>query len=191
VVGSQHPDRTKSAEIQATNWMPERGVGVVSDLSTEASRGTWVDTSFSVSFYTWNLQRRFGEDWRPKWAEFTRQRLAAWGFNTVHNWGGRNPADPRVPYALMMRGWHTGRTIMGMPDVYAEDFARSVDEAAASQLGPLRVDPFMLGYFIGNEPPWPGRESQLCDAILAGQASEIQKRLRVHLSEGDTPARRS
>ena len=26
----------------------------------------------------------------------------------------------------------------------------------------------MLGYFIGNEPPWPGRESQLVDAILAG-----------------------
>jgi hypothetical protein len=42
---------------------------------------------------------------------------------------------------------------MGLPDVYAEDFARRVDEAAASQLEPLRDDPFMLGFFIGNEPP--------------------------------------
>lgn len=146
--------------------------------------------SFGGSFYTWNLQRRFGDDWRPKWTELTQQRLAAWGFNTVHNWGGRNPSDPRVPYALMMRGWQTGRTIMGMPDVYAEDFARRADAAAASQLAPLRDDPFMLGYFIGNEPPWPGRESQLCDAILAGEPSEIQKRLKAHLAEGDTPARR-
>lgn len=144
------------------------------------------------SFYTWNLWRRFGDDWRALWAEFTTRRLAAWGFNTVHNWGApsRNQAEPRVPYALMLRGGQTGRAIMGLPDVYAEDFARRVDEAAASQLEPLRSDPLMLGFFIGNEPPWPGRESQLCDAILAGQESAIQKRLKLHLGEGDSPARR-
>jgi len=146
--------------------------------------------SVGGSFYTWNLQRRFGDDWRSNWTSLTAQRLAAWGFNTVHNWGGRNPADPRVPYALMMRGWQTGRAIMGLPDVYAEDFARRVDEAAASQLAPLRDDPFMLGYFIGNEPPWPGRESELCEAILAGQESEIQKRLKAHLAGSDTAQRR-
>jgi hypothetical protein len=148
--------------------------------------------SFSGSFYTWNLQRRFGDDWRPAWAQFATQRLAGWGFNTVHNWGAPNPnrIEPRVPYAMMMRGWQTGRAIMGLPDVYAEDFPRRVDEAAASQLAPLRDDPFMLGYFIGNEPPWPGRESQLCDAILAGEPTEIQKRLKTHLTDGDTPARR-
>jgi hypothetical protein len=27
----------------STNWMPERGTGVVNSLSTEASRGTWAD----------------------------------------------------------------------------------------------------------------------------------------------------
>lgn len=144
------------------------------------------------SFYTWNLQRRFGDDWRPKWAEFTTQRLAAWGFNTMHNWGvpRQSQTEPRVPYAAMLRGWQTGLTIMGMPDVYAEDFARRVDESAASQLAPLQNDPYMLGYFIGNEPPWPGRESQLVDSIIAGEPSEIQKRLKAHLAEGDTRKRR-
>ncbi len=146
--------------------------------------------SFGGSFYTWNLQRRFGDNWRSNWATLTTQRLAAWGFNTVHNWGARNPVEPRVPYALMLRGWQTGRSTMGMPDVYAEDFARRVDEAAADQLTPVQNDSFMLGFFIGNEPPWPGRESQLCDAILAGPESGIQKRLKAHLAEGDTPQRR-
>ena len=147
---------------------------------------------FGGSFYTWNLQRRFGDDWRSKWAEFTAQRLAAWGFNTMHNWGVPDGprTEPRVPYAAMLRGWQAGRSIMGMPDVYAEDFARRVDEAAARQLAPLQHDPYMLGYFIGNEPPWPGRESLLCDALLSGPASEIQKRLKAHLAEGDTPSRR-
>jgi len=148
--------------------------------------------SFGGSFYTWNLQRRFGDDWRPKWAGFTTQRLVAWGFNTMHNWGvpRQSQTEPRVPYAAMLRGWQTGRSIMGMPDVYAEDFARRVDESAASQLAPLQNDPYMLGYFIGNEPPWPGRESQLCDSILAGEPSEIQKRLKAHLADSDTRARR-
>jgi hypothetical protein len=90
----------------------------------------------------------------------------------------------------MMRGWQMGRSVMGLPDVYAEDFERRVDETAASQLVPFREDPFMLGFFIGNEPPWPGREGQLCDAILSGEPSEIQKRLKAHLGQSDTPARR-
>jgi len=144
------------------------------------------------SFYTWNLQRRFGDDWLPKWADFTTQRMAAWGFNTMHNWNvpGTNEVKPRVAYCAMLRGWQAGPSIMGMPDVYSEEFARNVDEAAERQLGPLQNDPYMLGYFIGNEPPWPGRESLLCDAILAGHSSELQKRLKAELAEIDTPARR-
>lgn len=142
------------------------------------------------SFYTWNLQRRFGDDWRGKWAELTTKRMATWGFNSMHNWGATNQSEPRVPYALMMRGWQTTNSIMGLPDVYAADFARRVDDAAASQLEPRKNDPWMLGFFIGNEPPWPGRESALCDAILAGPESEIQKRLKTELADGDTPERR-
>jgi hypothetical protein len=142
------------------------------------------------SFYTWNLQRRFGGEWREKWAALTTQRLTSWGFNTMHNWGATNLAEPRVPYALMLRGWQATDSIMGLPDVYAPDFARRVHQAAASQLEPRRNDPFMLGYFIGNEPPWPGRESLLCDSILAGSPSEMQRRLKSFLAEGDTPARR-
>jgi hypothetical protein len=48
----------------------------------------------------------------------------------------------------------------------------------------------MLGIFIGNEPPWPGRESQLCNLILEGDASEMQRRLKLYLAESDTPKRR-
>jgi hypothetical protein len=144
------------------------------------------------SFYTWNLQRRFGADWRTPWADFTTQRLAAWGFNTMHNWGApsRTQPEPRVPFALMMRSWQMGQAIMGMPDVYSEDFARRAEENAREQLTAYRDDPYMLGIFIGNEPPWPGRESQLCDSILAGPESEMQKRLKAHLAESDTAARR-
>ena len=145
------------------------------------------------SFHTWNLLRRHGDDWRPQWALTAARRLAAWGFNSIHYWGPRSmdATEPRVPYAQMLRGWQTEASIMGMPDVYAEDFRRRVEEAAASQLGPRRDDPLMLGYFIGNEPPWPHRESQLVDLILAGPDGEMRRRLEAHLAGGDTTERRT
>jgi hypothetical protein len=90
----------------------------------------------------------------------------------------------------MLRGWQTSQSIMGMPDVNADDFGARVDESARTQLTPRREDPWMLGYFIGNEPPWPGRESQLADLILAGPDHATRKRLQAHLAEGDTPGRR-
>ena len=140
-------------------------------------------------FYAWNLQRRYGEDWRPTWAEAAARRLRAWGFNSIHYWGPRGQAEPRVPYAQMLR-WQLGPAIMGMPDVYSEAFTRRVDELAAAQLDPRSRDPWMLGYFIGNEPSWPGRESQLVDLVLAGPPSELQTRAKAQVEGGDTPERR-
>ena len=55
---------------------------------------------------------------------------------------------------------------------------------------PRKSDPWMIGYFIGNEPPWPARESQLVDLVLAGPASSIQQRFKSELAKGDTPAAR-
>ena len=79
---------------------------------------------------------------------------------------------------------------MGMPDVYASDYAARVDSSAASQCKPLRDDPYLLGYFIGNELPWPGRESELAEIILAGEESPMKETLEKFLSAGDTPERR-
>jgi hypothetical protein len=146
----------------------------------------------AASFYTWNLQRRYGEVWRARWAEGATRRFAAWGFNSIHYWGPRSQAageEPRVPYAQMLR-WQLGPSIMGMPDVYAADFERRVDESAASQLDSRARDPWMLGYFIGNEPSWPGREAQFVDVLLAAPQTEMQRRAKEHLAAGDTPERR-
>jgi hypothetical protein len=48
----------------------------------------------------------------------------------------------------------------------------------------------MIGYFIGNEPPWPARESQLVDLVLAGPESALKQRFKAGLAKGDTPAAR-
>jgi hypothetical protein len=53
-----------------------------------------------------------------------------------------------------------------MPDVFADDFARRVNVSAAEQCAPRKDDPWLLGYFVANEPPWPGREAEIAAAIL-------------------------
>jgi hypothetical protein len=148
-----------------------------------------------VSFYLANLQKRFGEDWRGPAAQLASRRMRAWGLNTAYG-PALNDALPgtsslRQPYVFPLRGWqHVEGAIMGMPDVYSPTFAARVDREAAQQLGPRRSDPWMIGYFIGNEPPWPARESQLVDLVVAGPASELQKRFKAELAKADTPASR-
>ena len=143
-----------------------------------------------TNFYGANLPRRYGPDWQPAWARLTAQRLEAWGLNTsygpnLNDLLGASPHDK--PYVLYLRGFQTGNLIMGLPDVYAENFPALVDATAAQQLAPRRNDPYMLGYFIGNEPPWPGRESDFVDTLLAAGPSAMQAYFKAELAKGDTP----
>ncbi len=148
---------------------------------------------FGASFYTWNLQRRYGDNFTSAWGRLTFRRLDAWGFNTVAGFGGSPPAaiskdGARKPYTIMLRGL-SGPSIMGMPDVYAPDFEQRADQMA-QRCAALKDDPFLLGYFVGNEPPWPTRESLLCDAILSEPDGPLKSRLAEFLKAGDTPERR-
>ena len=43
-----------------------------------------------------------------------------------------------------------------------------------AQCAPRKNDPLLLGYFIGNEPPWGDRESEVVDMILAGSGTATQ-----------------
>ncbi len=140
-----------------------------------------------VSFYAANLIRRYGQNWMPAWAALTAHRLQAWGINTASGSAVNDAQDNKVPYVLTLRDWQVGNSIMGMPDVYSDGFVQHVEASATAQLASRKDDPWLLGYFIGNEPPWPNREGQLADLILAGPPSEIQNRLKTALVQGDTP----
>lgn len=142
-----------------------------------------------TSFYTWNMTRRYGQDWAASWADLTVRRMLAWGLNTVGNWSDpRLAATHRIPYTMTL-GIRANSGPMGVADVYAPEFEQTA-ERAATQAEARRDDPYLLGYFLGNELPWPGRESVAADAILAGPDSPLQRELKKYLAEGDTPERR-
>ena len=138
-------------------------------------------------FYGWNLARRYGAGWDSQSNGMALRRMEAWGLNTARSVLSK---EKLMPYATMLRAARTEPVYMGMPDVYSPEFARTADSSAASQMATLKDDSYLLGYFIGNEPAWPGRESELADMILAGKETETQRRLKAFLAAGDTPAQR-
>jgi len=148
-------------------------------------------TRSRASFYGWNLARRHGTGSHTNWMDLDLRRLDSWGLNTIGNW-----SDPRLwdlhrkAYQVNLGGWGMRTGYLGLPDVYAEDFAQICDRDAARQCGPRKDDPWLLGYFIANEPPWPGRESLVVDLILDGKPSPIQREAKAFLAAGDTPERR-
>jgi hypothetical protein len=145
-----------------------------------------------VSFFVANEIKRFGADWQTGAALLTARRMRAWGLNTAYGPelnASLNGAPTRQPYVYPLPGWQRAPgAIMGMPDVYSPEFPRRVDAEAAQQLAPYRDDPWMIGYFIGNEPPWPAREGELVDRVLAGADSQLKQRFKAALAKGDTPA---
>jgi hypothetical protein len=144
-----------------------------------------------TGFYTWNLQRRHGDEWGTKWIDLLVRRLESWGLNTIGNWSDSRLWDAhKKAYVVNLRGWGMETGYLGMPDVFSEEWPKTVDKAAAEQCAQRKDDPYLLGYFIANEPPWPGRESLVVDIILDRPASAIQREAKTFLAEGDTPERR-
>jgi len=144
-----------------------------------------------ASFYTWNLYRRYGKDWYVKWMDMTFRRMGAWGINTIGNWSDPHLGkSQRKSYVATLEGWGIEEGPMGMPDVYDPGYLAKVDAAARNQCAPSREDPYLIGYFIGNEPPWPDREAELVSLILSGNQTPMQTELKNYLAGGDTPERR-
>jgi hypothetical protein len=144
-----------------------------------------------ASFYTWNLSRRFGSDWRPRWVDFTLRRMEDWGFNTIANWSDPELGQAaRQPYVIQL-SWDFSMTYLGLPDIYSQEVAQAIDSAARRQCGPLRDDPWLLGYFLANEPPLPQRTQQTAELILSGPDTPTRQALEQWLSQGDTPERRA
>ena len=110
----------------------------------------------SVNFYQLNLERVFGEHWRSRWDEITIGLLREGAFNTVANWSDMAFArSSGVPYVLPMSGFPDTeiRLYRDFPDVFAEEYQENA-RRFARQLESYKDDPFLIGYFLRNEPHW-------------------------------------
>jgi hypothetical protein len=159
------------------------------ELRTAGGRGG--GAGGMIAFYPWNLLRRYGPEWRTKWAQGAMDRMGAWGLNTIGNWGDPALFDlHRKAYVVQLSGLGMDGGWLGLPDVFSAEWAARVDAGVARQCEARKLDPWLLGYFMANEPPWPGNEQVIVDMILKAPETATQRELNMWLAGQDTPERR-
>jgi hypothetical protein len=143
------------------------------------------------SFGTWNLFRRYGADYPAKSKEMIIKRMDKWGLNTIGNWSSPEVMGMnKKAYMTQLRGVGIENGIMGLPDVYTIDFVSKIDAACKASVEPNKDNPWVIGYFTGNEPSWLEQEERLCSMILDGPEKPIKTELKNWLTKGDSPERR-
>jgi hypothetical protein len=131
-----------------------------------------------ISFHTVNLIRAFGPDWRNRWERLTTGFMKQWRFNTIANWSDRQfIRHAKLPYVLNMQGFPTTEKNLfrDFPDVY-DPVYRQRSAAFASQLEQVKNDPYLIGYFLSNEPHWAFGGHNLALEMLGTAESSFTKK---------------
>ena len=118
----------------------------------------------TYDFSASNIKRKYGENWREKYAEMTHNRLRSWGLNTIANSSDKYIyLQAKTPYcdrinlnspdiAASKGGWWPFR------DPFHPEFRTSLSRRLSERKNELD-DPMCLGFFIDNELSWGGPTS--------------------------------
>lgn len=137
--------------------------------------GEFADAWSGESRFNWsiaNLIRVFGRGWREAWEALARKALVNWGFNTVANWSeGGFARRSRLPYVLPLANFPTTEhtVFRDFPDVFSPDYTRAAQQFA-EQLVAYRDDPYLIGYFLRNEPLWGFGQFRIAEELLCHEA---------------------
>ena len=136
-----------------------------------------------------NMIRAFGTDWWNKWVDITGARFKEWGFNTisvcVNNYFDENVYEflkrIKIPYTWTLKSFPKTKKMIfrDFPDVFSPEY-KELCEIFAKQLEPLSDDPYMIGYFINNEPEW----------LVAQHVNQINIAERMLVSDEDLYSKR-
>jgi hypothetical protein len=140
-----------------------------------------------MSFGEWNLHRRYGfeDGWKEKWAEMTIKRMQSWGLNTG------SPRSDSFPYLGHLRT--RIETIYGIQDVYDSKYEETMNSSVKAQVEGSRNDPYLIGYFLQNEPSWLEIEPRVCQLLLDDSNDRpIKTALKKYLEQnGDNDSTRT
>jgi hypothetical protein len=146
-------------------WLPKKDeplgqhIGSVTDVHSGP-----VKIGATFSFFTANLERKYGRDYQKNWFDLALKRLKSWGFNTVGNWSDwQLYSNRQVPYVATasIEGDHA--RLSSGSDYWAKmhypfdpRFAESVTRSLREIIARVKDNPWCLGYFVDNELSWGG-----------------------------------
>ena len=178
-------------------WLPDRDgefASCWSEFRGDPDKARRVAYSEDVDFARINLIRAFGEDWLEKWAKLTAARLDAWGINNVGASGSPAARMFRSPLGSFRQYpcFHyvgefpqTKKTVFrDFPDVFSPEYEEN-SAAFASNLKVIRGNPWIVGYFMTNEPEWAFLvDLELSEMLLANPEHLVTKDVMISFLRG-------
>lgn len=161
------------------DWLPPKEDQTWKDCWTEASEipefakrngAASGKGRMMFNFPRANMIRAFGpEGWWEAWVTINAARMRRWGINTI-GVGVNNYVDERVmdflakakiPFVVTLKNFPLTKPCIyrDFPDVFSPEYAAGAERFAREQLAPFAGNPYMIGYFITNEPEWLFQES--------------------------------
>ncbi len=125
-----------------------------------------------------NLIRVFGSDWHRAYSLITASRLKKMGFNTI-GVGTNDYFDEQteaflelsgIPFVITFRDFPLTeeRIFRDFPDVFHPEYRERCRAFARRSLEKYRGNPYLIGYFVTNEPEWLFAEDvNLTERLLA------------------------
>jgi len=164
------------------DWLPERGDPVYGNMFSPPRFGRKTEDGREGLLFSYemaNLYRAFGDGWYDKWKRIISVNLKQNGMNTLANWSdNRLYGALKMPYVTMLPMYPSTELSIfrDFPDVLSGEFKKNADECAA-YLGAYRDDPYMIGYFLRNEPAWAFVDGLIiAEEVLYNPADSVCKR---------------
>ena len=161
-------------------WLPDKTgefAEAWSEMHGDPNRARRVAYSEDVDFAKINLIRAYGKEWKKKWADLTISRLDAWGINNVGVSGSPKSQRMKSPLGKYKQYpcFHfvgeypsTKTTVFrDFPDVFSEEYEENAARFAKN-MEEIKDIPFIVGYFMTNEPEWAFIEDlEISEMLLA------------------------
>ncbi len=161
-----------SGQEELFAWLPPENDTIFAQAYNKGRNMTQVD------FLKSNLMRVYGAAWKQKWEETTVGLMKHWRVNTVANWSDNDMARRnRVPYVLNMNRFPSTsvKLYRDFPDVFDPAY-RQEAQRFAKQLERIKDDPYLIGYFLQNEPHWAFGDNNLAFEMFATTTPSFTKK---------------
>lgn len=147
---------------------------------------------YMFNFARANMIRAFGKDgWWNAWVKINGARLKHWGFNTI-GVGVNNYYDEhvmeyldavKIPFVWTLKNFPLTNTCVfrDFPDVFSKEYEEKSNAFAIEQLSPFVGNPYMIGYFITNEPEWKFQRVNIAERVFAHPDRIASKEAAVEL----------
>ena len=174
-VGNTNAAGVVSGQEELFSWLPEENDNLFGQVYYSQRNNMKM-----IDFLKSNLIRVYGAGWKEKWEATTAGLMKYWRLNTVANWSDFVMArNQKMPYTLNMSGFPSTsvRLYRDFPDIFDPAFQQAA-ERFARQLDAVKNDPYLIGYFLANEPQWGfGNNNLAFEMFAVGTPSFTKKEM--------------